>query len=740
VTLATKHVFGLFLISVVLWVAQATCRGAEGRRSAREPSLEKRPSILWRSKAGGRFWFNSPLVRGGLVYCGCRDGRLYAVDIATGKQRWAFKARDETVSCYLATDGRRIFFGSYDGYVYAVDMGTGKVIWRTRFGRMGTGGSPCLAGNLVVFGGQEVAFSAFNVETGQIEWRSDLGRKYFWNCVSDGRIICGGASNRLYCVDAETGKALWSHPIKSHGDWYGGVALWQGKVYYVEPAGADTACVARETASGKEVWRCKAGKYVAHAQGKAPVVKDGKVYVFMGDLYAIHGETGKILWQSKFDSFSGALSWPVAAGGVILAGTTKSLVAISEKTGKRLWEIPTGSMVWSRPAVGNGRVYFGCDDACLYCLGYDEAKPGKRQIPMWGPISLRKEKGWYMMRGRAMPGRPSLEIHGRHLYALIPRGNDLRVGRLDFEGKKLMGTFEIPGATSVLIPRNGHLVAGGPGLPLTYCDLQTGKVLRKALATTADISPGMFGHLGDIGLAYVGRDLAQPEWLVGFELDTGKQLWKNRIEEERGILEVTGNTGRHYWTTSPKAVMGGREKGVVVALDAHTGKTLWRTTLLLETTSTAMEHQGTLYVGCEAAGLRYCPVYAIDAETGKVRWQVLIGGGYAYVVSADAVKLYVISAPEGRLLALDRKNGNILWSAAGFTSHRFQPLPATPHTRPLLLLKDDITLVAIDRTSGEVVSQAVFDERVLTFRASDQIGYVRTEKDNVWVVDLGRVK
>jgi outer membrane protein assembly factor BamB len=58
-------------------------------------------------------------VADGTVYVGSADDNLYAVDAATGDQRWAFETGDVVYSSPTVADGT-VYVGSYDDNLYAV--------------------------------------------------------------------------------------------------------------------------------------------------------------------------------------------------------------------------------------------------------------------------------------------------------------------------------------------------------------------------------------------------------------------------------------------------------------------------------------------------------------------------------------------------------------------------------------------------------------------------------------------
>jgi outer membrane protein assembly factor BamB len=74
-------------------------------------------------------FLSSPVVVKNTVYFGSGDGNVYALDAATGEQRWKFKTGDVVHASPAFADGV-LFFGSWDSYFYAVDAATGKEKWR----------------------------------------------------------------------------------------------------------------------------------------------------------------------------------------------------------------------------------------------------------------------------------------------------------------------------------------------------------------------------------------------------------------------------------------------------------------------------------------------------------------------------------------------------------------------------------------------------------------------------------
>src|SRR5258708_23684741 len=82
--------------------------------------------VKWKFKTNGKV-ISSPAIAGGVVYVGSTDGRVYAVDAASGMRRWAFPTKGP-VNSSPAVFSDTVYFGSVDGNFYAVNPATGKEI------------------------------------------------------------------------------------------------------------------------------------------------------------------------------------------------------------------------------------------------------------------------------------------------------------------------------------------------------------------------------------------------------------------------------------------------------------------------------------------------------------------------------------------------------------------------------------------------------------------------------------
>ena len=137
----------------------------------------------------------TPVMVDGVLYFPGNFGRVYAVDAASGRERWVYDpqidgqwgryACCDAVNRGVAVWDGRVFVGTSDGYLHAIDAATGQRIWKVdtlpaRDPRhyYTISGAPVIAGDAVIIGssGADFAgvrgyFAAYDRTSGRLKWR-----------------------------------------------------------------------------------------------------------------------------------------------------------------------------------------------------------------------------------------------------------------------------------------------------------------------------------------------------------------------------------------------------------------------------------------------------------------------------------------------------------------------------------------------------------------------------------------
>ncbi len=272
-------------------------------------------------REGWDFYVSSPVVSAGLAIFAAADGNVYALDLATGRERWRYPAQTLFRSSPAVAEGY-VVVGGADGHVYALNLADGKLRWRGEtegatldsekegFDRKTIQGSPAIAGGKVYVGSRDAHLYAFDLATGKRLWRA--GRPAPWVVTSPvvwgGRIYFGSSDGHyVVAVDPDSGKRVWlvrtpdnviASPVLADATLY--VADMSGNLFALDPA------------TGAERWRTGLGPRVY----STPVPTDGNLYLGADDgaVYALRAAEGPSIRRAVFyDSASAEFPAPGAA-------------------------------------------------------------------------------------------------------------------------------------------------------------------------------------------------------------------------------------------------------------------------------------------------------------------------------------------------------------------------------------------------------------------------------------------
>jgi len=317
-------------------------------------ALERtRGRIVWRFAAGDPVTA-SPAVSGGTVVAATQGGRLFAVDERTGQLRWSRHAGPALpYNTYPAgawdiwasspvISGTTVVIGGSDGVIYALDLASGKERWTVR-----TGGrvraTAAIADGTVIVGSWDGRVYALDLATGAERWvHHTIGdtldsRKFGYDrralqsspAIMDGRVFIGSRDGGLYALDARTGERYWR--ATHRGSWVvGSPAVKDGVVYVGSSDGQFVQAV--DAATGTERWRFATGANVL----SSPVLVRGLLIVGTeandspwGDVLALDAATGSFRWRIR--SSEAVYSSPVAVDSLLYVGTDAGdLLAIGE--------------------------------------------------------------------------------------------------------------------------------------------------------------------------------------------------------------------------------------------------------------------------------------------------------------------------------------------------------------------------------------------------------------------------
>ncbi|EMA56335.1 outer membrane protein assembly factor BamB family protein [Halococcus thailandensis] len=350
-------------------------------------SIKQAPTAEWSYTATENMY--TPIVVDGSVFFTAEDKHLYAVDAATGRERWRtyFAAGVGGTPAY--SENALLVCDNTDT-VYRLQPDTGATIWEfeleatsTVYGPGYSPPSPIIADRRV-YVPTKSALYALDIETGDPRWvrrpGPTGGSLLTHPAVSAGRAVVGewtsGPSTSdaenlgLYAYDAETGKLLWENSPRTTDESIDRIqdppALTPEAVY-VTSEGNEVHRV--DAATGEIVWTHTLSEE-SFGSPSALTVTDSAAYLSVENgILALALDTGEPRWQSR-----NRMMWgfrPSVDSSQLYTSVGTELWALDRASGERRWTHPD---VYGSIVVAGGTLYVA-DDKSVTAL--EVLRPGK---------------------------------------------------------------------------------------------------------------------------------------------------------------------------------------------------------------------------------------------------------------------------------------------------------------------------------------------------------------------------
>ncbi|GJQ37523.1 MAG: serine/threonine-protein kinase [Anaerolineales bacterium] len=262
----------------------------------------------------------TPTLHQGILYVGCYDNNLYALNAADGKFQWKYPTDGGIVSRPLVYENN-VFFCSEDQRLHVIGARSGKLLWT---------------------------------------YYTD-GRIYSSPRISDGHVFFGSDDNDLHAVNVNSGRPVWKFSTDS--PIHSTPLIANEMIYFGTESGSFYSLDFR----GAMKWRFQAKR----ALTSSPVNKGQAIYAASldGTLYALDAKSGWAIW--KFRLGKGTISSPAIADEFIFIGAADGFVyCVDVRTAKEVWRYKTDNQISSSPAIYKDSLYIGSVDGNMYCLEY----------------------------------------------------------------------------------------------------------------------------------------------------------------------------------------------------------------------------------------------------------------------------------------------------------------------------------------------------------------------------------
>lgn len=244
------------------------------------------------------------------------------------------------------------YIGNARGTIRAISMRSGKFAWAhltPGFPRMAS--SPAVYGAEIVYHTMSGGVHVLDRDTGHLRWSWNAGSAIESSpVVVNGIDYFGDAAGEMYALDLRTHRLKWRRylgaKITSSAAISGGrlfIGDYDGRLWALSPASGAT-------------------RWVGRVNGKiygTPAVAGGRVFVpSVAYSFWAFSTSGRRLWQVSTGSY--VYSSPAVADGVVCFGAYNGVFyGVSAGSGRVLWRVPTGGAVSGAAVIVAGVAYVG---------------------------------------------------------------------------------------------------------------------------------------------------------------------------------------------------------------------------------------------------------------------------------------------------------------------------------------------------------------------------------------------
>ena len=300
----------------------------------------------------------SPILYQDVIYIGCYDNNLYALDAQTGEFLWKYATEGGITGRPAAEDGV-ILIGSEDHRLHAVTARGGKIVW-TYYTEGPIRSSPTISHGHVFFGSDDAYLHVINSLNGRRVWRAEANAP-IWSTplVQEERVYFGCESGDFYCYDFR-GEMKWRKKVKRAVT--SSPVIFDGLIYF---GSKDWTLYALEVENGWQVWRFRMGGPTI----STPSTAEDKIFIGCGDnnIYAVHARQAREVW--RFPTEHQVTSSPTVFEDSLYCGSVDGyLYCLDIRSGRLRWRFRTAGPITGSPTIADDRLYIGSNDHKVYAL------------------------------------------------------------------------------------------------------------------------------------------------------------------------------------------------------------------------------------------------------------------------------------------------------------------------------------------------------------------------------------
>gem|GEM_PF-1643173 len=264
----------------------------------------------------------------------------------------------------------KAFVVNNDGKIFSIDMADGSIAWSYYPGNLVSESTPCYYNGKVYYTASTRAFCVS--EDGDFLWSynqqlgSSASPAVYRGVMYYGAGV-GGDSTRIFALEAESGRLLWS--LKTDGSHVESTPVIEGDALYFTTRGESQywgSILSADPGSGDLKW----SYFKGGLDKKGVIYDDGSLYGIDGN-YKIYsfdpGDTPGFNWSFRTEHWGNYYHVPSVSGEAVYVGSRdQNFYSLNRSDGSLRWSTPVGGELSCSPLIINGLIFFTSMDDKLY--------------------------------------------------------------------------------------------------------------------------------------------------------------------------------------------------------------------------------------------------------------------------------------------------------------------------------------------------------------------------------------
>jgi outer membrane protein assembly factor BamB len=353
--------------------------------------------------------YRTVVADGTLFFGSSADGKVYALDTATGQERWTFFTGGP-VRFAPAVWRDRVFVGGDDGWLYCLSAAEGNLLWKKRGGpresmvlgndrmisRWPIRGGPVILDDTVYFAAgiwpsEGIFIYALDAATGDVVWLNDTSGSIEMDQPHPGARAKSGVSAQGYLAASAqhllvpTGRA-----VPAVFDRTDGTFRYFRLQQYGHKGGSSAIVIGDILLNSDDAYWIEDGEPLA-GRIRAHAVTAGDHSIVYADDGRLNGIDRARLWMEKetvdrkgnptivktlaepswtiTDAYEGNPTALIMAGQVAVLGTDRGKVVLLDLTNRSLVSTKETDGIPLDLAAADGRLYVSTDRGSIHCFG-----------------------------------------------------------------------------------------------------------------------------------------------------------------------------------------------------------------------------------------------------------------------------------------------------------------------------------------------------------------------------------